>query len=551
MDDRQILFLMDGRPMNQPLTGAFDMNHFPTEYIERIEAVGAVRGFLYGLNGTGDAINLVTRSYSTNKPISRLRHIEGPYEFIYTDGLFSQNVARNMNLQVALTRQFLAGRYPNSAFDAWSLRAKFRYDLSTKINISISELFNKTKVGLNGGVDIRGNPSEETIFNSYLAPLRSTDGSDEIVRHDLNLIVGARLFDDSTAISTATVYYSHLSRMYQESSIGSEEQTQWFGLTIRQNYDTRFQSLDMGAEVERAQLLSSPNAGSQTQSRLGLYLKDELRVLPRLNLALFSRYDHIKSDLLSFGADARFALGESLYVFGGLSFSYRIPSFTESYWSDTSIVPLRSSQIQNEKHRYLEVGLKYDESDVFSIRYAYFRREVMDAISASRIAVSSSSPPTYWPITFLNVGKRIYSGFESLFKLRIWRMHAEGSCTYLLGGDSDSETLRFPKIFITGRLYFRDKFFDGNLDLELGLKGKYVSEQYGQEYYPQLGIYSDQTTYKFGPSRPVDFFVIAKIGGVYIHLVWENLIDEKYFLTPVYPMADRGVTFGVSWTFLD
>ncbi len=552
MDGRHIAFLMDGRPMNEPLSGVFDMNLFPTEYIERMEIVSGARAFLYGLNGTGATINLVTPSYNTNKPVSRLRHIEGPYEFLYTDGLFSQNVVRNLNLMAALTRQSMAGRFPNTAYDAWSIRSKIRYNISSQVNLSLSELFNQTTVGLNGGVDLSGNPSPETIFNPYLSPVRSTTASDKITRHDINLTLGARLFPDSTNISTLTLYYSHFLRKYQDTPLTAEHETRWFGLNLKQNYDTELQSFNCGFELEFAQLLASPNAGTHRDTRMALYAIEELRLLHSLNLAAFCRYDRYEDDLFSFGMDARFKIADSLYIFGGFSSSYRVLTFTERFWSDTSgVMIMPSTNIKNEKHSYIEVGVKYDASDILSLRASYFRREVTDAIVAEQQSFIQIYSPLYWLVAFTNISRQTYSGVESQLRLRVWKIYGEGSCTYLLNKDWDVEKLRFPKWFLNGQLYFWGKLVDEHLELKIGVKGKYFTEQYGQEYYPESAIYADPTTSQFGPYGSIDFFAIGKIGDAYIHVIWENLTNRNYYLTPVYPMPDRTLRFGISWTFLD
>lgn len=559
MDGRHIAFLMDGRPMNEPLSGVFDMNQFPTEYIERMEIVSGVRGFLYGLNGTGATINLVTPSYNTNKPVSRLRHIEGPYEFLYTDGLFSQNVVRNLNLMAALTRQSMAGRFPNTAYDAWSIRSKIRYNISSCVSLSLSELFNQTSVGLNGGVDLNQNPPPETIFNPYLAPVRSTTASDKITRHDINLTLGARLFPDSTNVSTLTLYYSHFLREYQDSPLNAEHETRWFGLNLKQNYDTELQGFNCGFETGFTQLLASPNAGAHRDTRMALYAIEELRLLPSVNLAAFGRYDRYEDDLFSFGMDARVKIADSLFVFGGLSWSYRVPTLTERFWSDTSgLVSWPSNSIKNEKHRYIELGVKFDASNVFSIRATYFRREVSDAIVTEQLLHTCIyPPPLYWRVAFTNISRQTYIGVESQLRLRVWKIYGEGSCTHLLNKDWDVEKLRFPKWFLNGQLYFWGKLVDEHLQLKIGVKGKYFTEQYGEEYYPESAIYAHPmtspfgTTNQFGPYGSIDFFAIGKIGDAYIHVIWENLTNQNYYLTPVYPMPDRTLRFGISWAFLD
>ena len=69
VDERGIAFLVDGRSQADPITGTYNMILFPTDYIERIEFITGPEAMLYGMNSTGGAINIVTKSFYTNKPV--------------------------------------------------------------------------------------------------------------------------------------------------------------------------------------------------------------------------------------------------------------------------------------------------------------------------------------------------------------------------------------------------------------------------------------------------------------------------------------------------
>ncbi|MBI4536313.1 MAG: TonB-dependent receptor, partial [Ignavibacteriae bacterium] len=97
-DWRTIAVLSDGRLLNDPASGIFNLFHFTTEYADRIEIITGPRSFLYGLNSSGGAINLLTKNYNSNKPFSKINYSESAYGYSIVDGTFSQNISRKINV---------------------------------------------------------------------------------------------------------------------------------------------------------------------------------------------------------------------------------------------------------------------------------------------------------------------------------------------------------------------------------------------------------------------------------------------------------------------
>ena len=105
-------------------------------------------------------------------------------------------------------------------------------------------------------------------------------------------------------------------------------------------------------------------------------------------------------------------------------------------------------------------------------------------------------------------------------------------------------------MYLDGSVYYKNVLANGKLELKIGFRGRYVSEQTGEGPLDESGFFVPYTLLNsFGPSGTADFFLIGKLGNAYLHLIWENLSGNQYLLTPFYPMYDRNIRFGVSWEF--
>jgi len=60
--------------------------------------------------------------------------------------------------------------------------------------------------------------------------------------------------------------------------------------------------------------------------------------------------------------------------------------------------------------------------------------------------------------------------------------------------------------------------------------------------------YYDFESKDFKSASQLDFTIAGTIRKVAIvYFSWENLLNEKYFIVPYYPMRERGIRFGIAW----
>ncbi len=551
-DWRGVAFLQDGRLLNDPASGIFNPDHFSPEYADRIEIVSGPRAFLYGLNSPNGAVNFVTKNYNSNKPFTKIIYSEGAYNYQITDGTFSQNISRKINFTAGFQHQSTDGRHANSSYEDWNLRVKGRYNVSKDLNIILSEYLTSTFTNLNGGVNFR---LDSVIYTTtpLAQHVMSLSSYEKLTRHDVDLSFVGTFLGDSTDVSLLNLYYSHNFREFREGErpttqteplIHSDHASSWMGATFSQDLSLAFQRFSLGGNIELRQIEGSPNLGRRRNVIGSLHAKEDLLLGP-LTVSGYARYDrYLHKDYFGAGADASLRLGDEIQLFGGVSYSRRLPSYEELYWSDSTVI--RPAPLIAERIAQLEAGAELRLGEAGSIRVSYFHRDQSDPILflPDSIAVF----PTF---SIVNGGRIATNGFEAKVALRIWMLSLEGTGTTMLQQSAGSTLENYPKLSAQGGLYFWNTILQGRLDLKAGFRGRYLSSWRGELFNPEVLASVPNTGRKMSMGASVDFVLIAHIGDAYIHFLWENLTNEQYFTAAYYPIEDRAIRFGVAWEFLN
>ncbi|TAK59571.1 MAG: hypothetical protein EPO24_07580, partial [Bacteroidetes bacterium] len=492
VDARSVAIMSDGILLNDPLTGIFDLNLYPTEQIERIEMIPGTRAFLYGLNSTGGAVNLVTKNYQAVAPISRIRYDQSAYDYSYFDGLVSQDVRRDLNVTLGLQHPGFGGRFRNNTYDAWNIRSKIRYNVSENLNLFASWMYNQTRLSLNGGVDTATAPAIR--FEEYSVTLRNDDAYEKITRHDLQLGMAAKLFPDSQDVTTFTLFHTTHLREYRDEEqlfstnmifIQQDHWSQWYGARLMQHVSLLKNELDFTGEVQSRGVIASPTIGQQIDDMFSFTAKDELALFPELSLAGYIRLDKYNKEPFrnSYGADVTIAPVPWGRVFAGYSNSDRWLTFLERYWNDTIVMQYRQG-FGMEHHQLIETGISIQMENI-ELWLTYFNRMITDPIIYTQ-------PNFYNPFPVVQVedGKDYtIQGINGKLTGRIGVLYTEGNFQYLKLGDAGVSESLFPAWSASGGIYFWDTLFNAHLDLKVGFRGRIISSHDGVEYNPQAQMY--------------------------------------------------------------
>ncbi len=546
-DWRNIAILLDGRPLNDPITNTFSLYDFPLEAVEQIEVVSGAHGFLFGSNAAGATINLVTRQYNDVRPLSKIRYVQGPFEYGLTDGLFAQNVARGTNLMLGFQRHVTNGRFTNSKYDSWHWRARLRYNYSDRLNISVSDFYSKSTIGMNGGIDFLKSPS---LYDEITALVRSGDASQTVLRNDVTLHAIGRLLPDSISTTQVSLYYTSFEREYHDQNLGPGNPdlhaASFRGVRLLQSLDNKIFPITFGGEIEQRHVEKSRTIGTRSETLSSLFGKTEWKLLSFFTPSAYARTEKLDTESsLSYGLDATLKLGSEFSITAAYSRSYRHPTMQERYWTDSTF--FSNADIRKELHEFSQIALHAASRPDIDFSLSFFQRRISDAIVFQPI----QTPNVYPSIKVTNVPTINVVGSTVSLTLRAGGFEFFTNVLWMEFKEVDTVKLPFPAWTVMGEASYRDTYFHNALDARIGLRFQFMSRNESMQFVPQTLTYLPSIQTILGSFLTIDLFAIMQLGDAYITLVWENPLNVNHIITPVYPMPSRNFKLGVNWVFID
>jgi outer membrane cobalamin receptor len=547
IDGRAIGILIDGRPMNDPVTGTYNLSDLPLEFIDHAEILSGTASTTTLSDVAGTALNFVSRSYNSYRPLTKLRFVQDPKGTIFTDGLFTQNVARGLNLMIGFQRHTSEGRYTNANLDAWNVRTRLRYNFSDRLNIALTDFYTKAGNGLNGGVD---RSQSENIFTETGAKVNDLYIWDKRSRQDVTLNAIARILSDSSFTTQANVYYSTLEREYYNPSvrlIDDFTQSSFWGVHLQQQFGLDFFRCTIGGSWERRKSDSTRVLASHLESERSLFIQAELRLIDIFVPSVSLRSTSLDGESsLSTGAGVKSAIADWLTIFADVSWFDRFPTFQERYWTTDSTF-LRASEIQKEQHAFIRGGFTLQAGSNLEISLTGFQRSVKRAIVFQPAVTVGGSPA----ISISNAREVSIQGINGSAVIRFHKFEVLGILTLTRYKEVDTLKTLMPDVILAGELSYRDTFFKDKLDAKFGVRSQFYNRQQSMQFDPQTLSYVQYNTNIMGRSTTLDLFMILKIGDAHISLSWQNILNASYILSPIYPMPGGHFRLGVNWVFMD
>lgn len=511
----QTLILVNGIKLNDPQTGHHSMNlPINLQQIERIEVLKGPSARTFGQNAFAGAINLVTKE--PEKSYATLGLQGGDFK------LWGVNASGGL----------ITGK--NSHQVAFSYNASDGYKHNT--DYSLLNAFYEGSIGVgNGKLNLLAGFTDRAFgANGFYASPAYTEQY-ETVQTGLASI-SYELPIGTTRLTTRAYY-----RQNNDEYIFIRDDPEYYknnhtGKTIglEANWVIPFENSTTGIGVDLNSVsLNSNNLGERERFVSTMFLEhhmeffnDRLSITPGVQL---NNYSDFGFNTLP-GVDLGYHLNQSWTVYGNVGYTYRVPSYTDMYYSDP--VNEGNPDLKPEYAWNYEVGIKNRRNNVFTTEVGLFIRDGKNMIDWVR----ASDTDPWKPVNLLGLRMSgvdmqstisLHSFLPALFdQLSI-------KYTYIDAQVSDYESLL-------------SRYALENLkhQLRVGLQLKYgnnITHTITIGYYDRVNL----EDYMVCDTRLA--FRVPKF-SVFVDVT--NVFDETYQETNLVVMPGRWAKAGIAYSFL-
>jgi vitamin B12 transporter len=543
------LVMIDGIELNDPIapSRSFDMSLLLVENVERIEIIRGPQSTLYGSDGMGGVINIISRQ-RRGRPEFHLSALGGSY------GTYSGNA--ELSGSTDRVRYALAATlYETNGFSAastayegneeadghrnLSLSGRLGVDLSANFSLdfSLRRIDTKTDIDNTGG-DYGDDPNHVQEYDTFYVMgqargLLLQNRWEQILRValvDYNRTSDNPVDELNPFSSESSEYKSKLSKIeWQNNLYLHETNTLTLGLDFQQEQgeswyrsESAFGSYESIFPLEKAH-------------NLGLFLQDQVRVAGQFFLTAGLRYDnHSQADsALTYRiAPVYFIDKTDTKLKATLGTGFKAPSLYQLYAPGTFYGPIGNEKLEPEKSTSWDVGIEqYFLENKLMLGITYFDMQFKNLIDFDFLQGYINIKNAFTKGAELTLEARP-TGYLSLL-MTYTRLEAKDK-------DTDEYLLRRPKDKFTARLNVR--FLDrANVSLSLIHVG-----QRDDSFY--MGWTSTRVT--------MDSYTLVHAAAAYDILEYfqafirlDNILDAEYETIKGYGMAGFSAYGGIKFSF--
>jgi vitamin B12 transporter len=508
----QTLILIDGIKMDDSQTGHHTMNAaLPIEVIERIEIIKGPAARVFGQNAFTGAINIVTKKKLSNTLSANIE-----------TGSFGQ-----LNGSVTVGEEFENSSIIAHVGVLTSDGYRTNSDYENK-NYLLKGIFNKKK-----------QPIEviATFFDkkfgaqNFYTP--DSWGFNEYEETQSSLLGASTTFRTEKFKITPRVYWKRgqdifLLKRDDPSFYRNLHITNKVGVETNASYTSNYGITGFGIDVSSVSI-SSNNLGDRNRTMANLFLEhrfklgDKVDVTPGVAVTYFSDFKFHAFP----GLDLGIQLSDNLKAYGNLGITYRIPTYTDLYYSDNTTDG--NPNLKPEEAFAQEIGLKYN-SGRFTTSVAMFNRDATNLIDYIRQNTTDSK------YTASNITKVNTKGFE---------LNAD----YRFKINEFNQTLSF------GYNFLNDDILDQNKELSRyslnTLKHQFIT-RFTSKLFKNVrqNIIYKHAERAIGTSYNVwDASIIVDFNKFIFTVTANNIFDAAYIESGFVPMPSNSVLLGLRYSF--
>jgi outer membrane cobalamin receptor len=516
----QVLFLLNGMPLNSALTGGYDLNKIAGN-IKRIEVVKGPASALYGANALAGVVNIITVDDAPEKPYSKITYQYGKHKQQTMSAVLSRQLTRFLSISLSADWKSTDGERANSDYSGSNY---FLGATATPLDL--------LKIGLE--------------YHSY----QSISGSPG------SLIYGATLHDrmlDDQQDFYANISYSDLVKVkFGQSMVDNIFYSYDYNSSTRNfsrqnNADVQFNygflgkfNMVIGGAYQQAKS-ESDNSGDHNIKQYSAFINQEMKPLPPWLIVAGMRYDKNSSydNQVSPTISTSWRFTDLLTAYLNYGQAYRAPTINELYWQDP--YSFGNSNLRPERSSQYEFGGRL-ETGRFNSSLAWYQRETRDMITWF-------SDPITNLYTNENLGEVKSRGVELSTGLSIWQCFSldmnYNLCLAKITTAQGHELAYTPAN--SANLSFALKSYPVTDHLSLSWQ---LNTQYKDR---QLVSHHDEFSPGFELPR---YFVSGQtlslnIRDAVLFYKIDNLFNAEYQVRAGYPMPRRSQAFGISLELWD
>ena len=507
----QTLLLIDGIKVEDAQTGHHTMNMaLPIEVIERIEIIKGPAARVFGQNAFTGAINIVTKKTQDN--LVSLGVQAGSFGQKNASITVASDLDNSSHI-VHVSRNISDGYRYNTDYDNQNYFIKSTFNKS-KLPIDMMTSFSQREFGANG---FYASPS---AIDQYEATQTSLVGfSTEIKTSKLTLkprLYWRRNQDEYVFVRQDPSIYRNL---HQTNKVGAEFNTE---------YHSNFGITGFGIDMAKV-YLSSNNLGQRNRFMTTLFLEhlfkladNKLDITPGVAVNYFSDFKWHAFP----GIDLGYKINDNLKAYGNVGYTYRIPTYTDLYYSDPTT--LGDENLEPEEAIAEELGFKYSTKS-FKASVAFFNRDANKLIDYVK-----ENEDDLWQAT--NIVELNTKGFELntqyAFKLGEFNQMLNLSYTFL-EDDIKNIGINFSRYSINSlKHHFTSKVSTSFINnVTQNIVYKYAERTNGESY------------------SVVDASINLTLNAFDISIIANNIFNTAYTETNLVPMPKGNILFGIVYSF--
>lgn len=499
----QVLVLVNGIRMNDSQTGHNTFNiPFDISSVERVEIIKGSSAKLYGQNVYAGVINIVTKSSSEEQVTIKAQGGDFKTYDLSASATFGSEKFTNL---FTLSNGASDGYRYNTDYQI----RNFFYQNKLKLNegsLSLQAGFSEKKFGANG---FYASPTAINQYEETQASVVSLQYQQKFKNLSVNSSIYWRRGQDMY------LYTRQNPAGYRNMHIGNN-----VGGTVNATYESSLGTTGIGVDYRKEYLVSS-NLGDRNRDVTQVFFDHQFRFFnQKLEINPGASWANYSGGNFFYpGMDVGFIFNPNHKVFGAISKGFRIPTFTDLYY--TSPTEIGNPDLVPESAVSSELGYRFQNEKILA-KISGFIRNTNNGIDWLK-----ETPESPWKAE--NVGEINLKGFETEFRHQL-----------------------FPFLnYRLGYTYLDNQYKNEELS-------RYALQNLRHQVVAQLDVkflkfFSNQLIYKYservnlGSYNIVDEQINFRYKDLNFYVLINNLTNTKYTETNLVPMPGRWFHLGFTY----